>query len=129
MVCMTKCNLFFLSEFCLASSCYQRSLFIDVCWITIELFSRQFFKEYFFESLLELALDPVPNIRLRLCPLLPKLKAHIKLPTDRNLLQQLESYVRKLLMNEEDRDVLHTLQQVSAKCYLNLLILHTAFCR
>lgn len=78
----------------------------------MELFSRRFFKDYFFESALDLALDTVPNIRLRLCPLLPKLKAHIKLPSDRNLLQQLESCVRKLLLNEEDRDVNAALQKV-----------------
>ena len=79
----------------------------------MELFSRRFFKDYFFEAVLELAHDPVPNVRLRLCPLLPRLKAHIKLPSDRNLLQMLESCVRRLLLNEEDRDVNATLKKVS----------------
>lgn len=105
-ICHKLCN-----DFSNAPSCYHRSIFIDICWKTMELFSRRFFKDYFFESALDLALDTVPNIRLRLCPLLPKLKAHIKLPSDRNLLQQLESCVRKLLLNEEDRDVNAALQK------------------
>ena len=69
------------------------------------MYSRAFFKEYFFESVLELANDSVPNVRLKLCPLLPKLKQLVKLPADRNLLQLLEQAVRKILVNETDRDV------------------------
>ena len=85
----------------------------------MELFSRRFFKDYFFEAVLKLALDPVPNVRLRLCPLLPKLKAHIKLPSDRNLLQMLEACVRKLLLNEKDVDVHKTLQKVSKRRFMS----------
>lgn len=55
--------------------------------------------------MLELANDSVPNVRLKLCPLLPKLKQLVKLPADRNLLQLLEQAVRKILVNETDRDV------------------------
>ncbi len=40
----------------------------------METFSRRFVKEHLLEAVLELASDPVPNIRLRVCPLLPKLK-------------------------------------------------------
>jgi serine/threonine-protein phosphatase 4 regulatory subunit 4 len=71
----------------------------------MELYSKTFFKEYFFEFVLELASDPVANVRLRLCRILPALKGLLKLPTDRNLLQQLDSSVRKILINEKDRDV------------------------
>ena len=45
----------------------------------MELFSRQFFKEHMFEAVVDLASDPVPNIRLRVCPLLPKLKVKYQL--------------------------------------------------
>ncbi|KAK2169621.1 hypothetical protein LSH36_8g03025 [Paralvinella palmiformis] len=93
------------NDLCRAHSCHRRSLFIDLCWDLIELYSRAFFKEYFFESVLELANDSVPNVRLKLCPLLPKLKQLVKLPADRNLLQLLEQAVRKILVNETDRDV------------------------
>ncbi|XP_021373715.1 serine/threonine-protein phosphatase 4 regulatory subunit 4-like isoform X1 [Mizuhopecten yessoensis] len=93
------------TEFCHGRSCHQRSLFIDICKFVIELYSKTFFKKYFYEVVLELHKDPVPNIRLRLCSLLPPLKRLIKLPTDRNLLQQLDLCVRKLLVAEKDRDV------------------------
>ncbi|XP_060071592.1 serine/threonine-protein phosphatase 4 regulatory subunit 4-like isoform X1 [Ylistrum balloti] len=93
------------TEFCHGRSCHQRSLFIDICKFVIELYSKTFFKKYFYEVVLELHKDPVPNIRLRLCSLLPPLKKLIKLPTDRNLLQQLDLCVRKLLVAEKDKDV------------------------
>ncbi len=102
-----------LSDVCRARSCYKRMLFIDVAITAMDLFSRNFFKQHFFEALLELATDLVPNIRLRICPLLPKLKRHIKLPSDRQLLQLLETNVRKLLLNEKDPDVMIAIQKVS----------------
>ncbi|GFS85036.1 hypothetical protein TNCV_1306381 [Trichonephila clavipes] len=49
--------------------------------------------------------DPVPNIRLRLCAVLPRLKGLIKLPKDSHLLQQLESCIKALISDEKDRDV------------------------
>ena len=92
-------------DFCQGKSCYQRYLFIDVCKMIIELYSKQFFKEYFFECLLELASDRVANVRLRVCRLLPALKSLLKLPVDRHLLQKLEACVRRVLINERDVDV------------------------
>ena len=41
-----------------------------------------------------------------------RLKQQIKLPKDRNLLQQLETCVRNLLMTEKDRDTYETLEKV-----------------
>ncbi|KAL5008249.1 hypothetical protein ScPMuIL_013830 [Solemya velum] len=86
-------------------SYHRRSLFIDICRFVTELYSKAFFKEYFFSCALELHTDPVANIRLRFCSILPEMKRQIKLPTDRSLLQQLEQCVRKLLIGEKDRDV------------------------
>lgn len=73
--------------------------------MTIEYYSKAFFKETFFEYLLSLHTDPVPNIRYRLCSILPDLKRLLKLPSDRSLSQQLDSCVRRLLIGEKDRDV------------------------
>jgi hypothetical protein len=98
-------SFFFFSDFCHARKCYLRSVFIDICRIVIELYSKKFFKESFYEYLLELHTDSVPNIRLRLCSILPDLKRLLILPTDRGLLQQLDACVRKLLVSEKDRDV------------------------
>ena len=92
----------------------------------IELYSKNFFKEYFYEYVLELQTDSVPNVRLRLCSILPQLKKIIKLPTDRNLLQQLESCVRKILLSEKDRDVLIAIKQVNIIIVVILYILSRA---
>lgn len=61
-----------LTELCTARSCYLRCLFIDVCSIVMDNFSKAFFKEHFFEYLLRLAKDRVPNVRLKLCRLFPR---------------------------------------------------------
>ncbi|XP_050404688.1 serine/threonine-protein phosphatase 4 regulatory subunit 4 [Patella vulgata] len=93
------------SDFCHGKSCHHRSLFIDMCYFFIELFSKSFFKDHLFDYVLELTSDPVANVRLRMCFMLPSLKRQVKLPYDRNHLQLLEAAVRKILINEKDRDV------------------------
>ncbi|KAL4238285.1 Serine/threonine-protein phosphatase 4 regulatory subunit 4 [Mactra antiquata] len=98
------------SDFCHGISCRNRSLFIDICHVTIEFYSKAFFKETFFEYLLSLHNDPVPNIRFRLCSILPDLKRLLKLPSDRNLSQMLDACVRRLLIGEKDRDVSHAIK-------------------
>jgi serine/threonine-protein phosphatase 4 regulatory subunit 4 len=65
------------------------------------------------EALLGLYDDGVPNIRLRLCRLLPQVKRTLRLPADRALNELLESCVRKLNINERDVDVKDVLRQVS----------------
>ena len=126
-----------------------------MCGFVLEIFSRSFFKENFFETVLELAhvrivcvyccctsqaclqnirthplshshthtlthtlsltlthahthshtpQDPIVNVRLHLCRLLPSLKSILKLPGDRILLQKLEQTVRKLISHERDPD-------------------------
>lgn len=50
---------------------------------------------------------------MKLCCLLPKVKATLKIPADKHLLQQLEMCVRKLLCQEKDKDVLAIVKRVS----------------
>jgi len=100
-----------ISDFGEGRSFYHRTLFITICHQIMKQFSRSFFKTHMFEAVINLTADPVPNIRLRVCPLLPKLKAALKLPSDRNLLQQLETGVRKMMLAEKDRDVCTAIQR------------------
>lgn len=93
----------------------SRLLFIDICKFIMELFSRRFFKENFFEFLLELGSDPVLNVRLKFCSIPPHLKSLLKLPTDRHLLQQLEQCVRKLLSSEKEPDVCAAVREAFMK--------------
>ncbi|XP_031572659.1 serine/threonine-protein phosphatase 4 regulatory subunit 4-like [Actinia tenebrosa] len=92
----------------------SRLLFIDICKFIMDLFSRSFFKENFFEFLLELASDPVLNVRLKFCSVLPTLKSVLKL-SDRALLQQLEQCVRKLLSSEQEPDVCAAIREAVMK--------------
>ena len=87
-------------------------MFIDICRFVLQYYSKTFFKEYLFEPILELTSDPVPNIRLRMCSILPDLKRLIKIPNDRNLVQLLDSSVRKIFISEKDRDVNAALKKV-----------------
>ncbi|XP_045143749.1 serine/threonine-protein phosphatase 4 regulatory subunit 4 isoform X2 [Echinops telfairi] len=87
-------------------SYWNRLRFLDTCEFIIEIFSKSFFCKYFFLPTIELTHDPVANVRMKLCSLLPKVKATLKIPADKHLLQQLEMCVRKLLCQEKDKDVL-----------------------
>ncbi|XP_021564314.1 serine/threonine-protein phosphatase 4 regulatory subunit 4 isoform X2 [Carlito syrichta] len=87
-------------------SYWNRLRFLDTCEFIIEIFSKAFFCKYFFLPAIELTHDPVANVRMKLCYLLPKVKSTLKIPADKHLLQQLEMCVRKLLCQEKDKDVL-----------------------
>ncbi|XP_035183345.1 serine/threonine-protein phosphatase 4 regulatory subunit 4 isoform X3 [Oxyura jamaicensis] len=87
-------------------SYWNRLRFLDTCEFIMELFSKSFFCKYFFLPVLELTHDPVANVRMKLCYLLPKVKSTLKIPSDKHLLQQLELSIRKLLCQEKDKDVL-----------------------
>ncbi|XP_052594819.1 serine/threonine-protein phosphatase 4 regulatory subunit 4 isoform X3 [Peromyscus californicus insignis] len=87
-------------------SYWNRLRFLDTCEFIIEIFSKSFFCKYFFLPVIELTHDPVANVRMKLCYLLPKVKSALKIPADMHLLQQLEMCVRKLLCQEKDKDVL-----------------------
>ena len=78
----------------------------------MELFSNAFFKDHFFYPLLSLCKDSVPNVRLRVCSLLPKLKSQIRLPSDRAMLQELEAVARRVHRYERDPDVLEIIEKV-----------------
>ncbi|XP_040574705.1 uncharacterized protein [Lepeophtheirus salmonis] len=99
-------------ELCHGKSCSSRMLFLKVGDMAMTLFSKTYFKLHFFSDMIRLHHDPIPNVRLKLCSLLPKLKALISLPSDGEFLLALEDSVKKLLLVERDRDVLYTLQTV-----------------
>uniref|UniRef100_A0A671N907 Serine/threonine-protein phosphatase 4 regulatory subunit 4-like n=1 Tax=Sinocyclocheilus anshuiensis TaxID=1608454 RepID=A0A671N907_9TELE len=93
-------------------SYWNRLRYLDLCEMTIDLFSKSYFCKHFLIPALELVNDPVANVRYKLCYMLPKLRSTIK-ATDKHLLQQLEFCVRKLLCREKDKDVVVTLRKVS----------------
>ncbi|XP_053553493.1 serine/threonine-protein phosphatase 4 regulatory subunit 4 [Bombina bombina] len=95
-----------IEQLCQGKSYWNRLRFLDTCEYIMELFSKSFFCKYFFLPVLELTSDPVVNVRLKICSMLPKLKAMLKLPADNNLLQELELCIRRLLCQEPDEEVI-----------------------
>ncbi|XP_018045216.1 PREDICTED: serine/threonine-protein phosphatase 4 regulatory subunit 4-like isoform X2 [Atta colombica] len=98
-----------------SSDCYARMMFVRMMIEALEIFSSTYFKEHFFNVLLNLAEDPVANIRMKVVSLMPQLKNQLWMPTDKKLLTSLETVVRHLVNNEKDRDVLFTLKSVTQK--------------
>lgn len=92
-------------------SCRTRMLYLLLSEMAISLFSKQYFKLHFYNDILLLAQDAVPNIRLKLCGILPRLKSVLTLPSDHVLLQQLEDTIEKLVLFEKDTDVLQAVQK------------------
>lgn len=92
-------------------SCHVRMIFIRMCEMAVSLFSKHYFKQHFYSEFLCLSQDSVPNIRRKLCSMLPRLKSLLSLPSDHPLLQHLEDTVKELLVSEQDKDVLSALQR------------------
>ncbi|KAM7368459.1 hypothetical protein PAMP_014673 [Pampus punctatissimus] len=92
-------------------SYWNRLRFLDVCEMATEIFSRKYFNKHFLIPALELVHDPVANVRYKLCQLLPRLRSLLRLPSDKQLLQQLDFCVQKLLCREKDKDVVATIRQ------------------
>ncbi|XP_048852844.1 serine/threonine-protein phosphatase 4 regulatory subunit 4-like [Brienomyrus brachyistius] len=92
-------------------SYWNRLRYLDLCEIAMDLFSKSYFCKYFLVMALELVNDPVANVRYKLCHMLPRLKASIRLPADKHLLQQLEFCVHRLLCREKDQDVVASVRK------------------
>uniref|UniRef100_A0A3B4WA86 Protein phosphatase 4 regulatory subunit 4 n=1 Tax=Seriola lalandi dorsalis TaxID=1841481 RepID=A0A3B4WA86_SERLL len=91
-------------------SYWNRLRFLDVCEMASEIFSRKYFNKHFLSPALELVHDPVANV-YKLCQLLPRLRSSLRLPADKQLLQQLDFCVQKLLCREKDKDVVATIRK------------------
>ncbi|XP_050472764.1 serine/threonine-protein phosphatase 4 regulatory subunit 4-like isoform X2 [Bombus huntii] len=96
-------------------NCYVRMMFVRMMIEALEIFSSAYFKEHFFTALLNLAEDPVANIRMKVISLLPQLKSMLRMPADKKLLTLLESTITHLINSEKDRDVLAELSSVIKK--------------
>ncbi|XP_012236283.1 serine/threonine-protein phosphatase 4 regulatory subunit 4 isoform X2 [Bombus impatiens] len=96
-------------------NCYVRMMFVRMMIEALEIFSSAYFKEHFFTALLNLAEDPVANIRMKVISLLPQLKSMLRMPADKKLFTLLESTITHLINSEKDRDVLAELSSVIKK--------------
>lgn len=97
-----------------SSNFYDRMLYLHVCDMILKLFSSSYFKEHFFIKTIQLANDPVPNIRWAVAKLLPKLHATIKLPSDKRLLVMIDTALQSL-NNERDQETAAMLSKSKAQ--------------
>lgn len=60
-----------LRDFARATTWSSRLLFLSFCEMVLQLFSRRFFRTHFLDDVLMMDCDAVPNIRHKLCQMLP----------------------------------------------------------
>eukprot|EP00667_Euglena_gracilis_P001958 EG_transcript_1958 len=93
-----------LCDFGRSRSYWHRQTFV-VCGLRcLEHFSRKFFREKMVDTTLELAKDPVANVRRKLCLLLPHVKFVLRPPAPVDLLAVFNERVARLAM-DPDKDV------------------------
>jgi serine/threonine-protein phosphatase 4 regulatory subunit 4 len=103
-----------LLEFSMHKNCYKRAFYVDTCKMVMELYSKNFFKNYFYQSLIQLSNDPVVNVRICFLKVLADLKRLWKFQQDREKLDNLDS-IAKTLLHDKDRDVYELAQKVCFK--------------
>jgi serine/threonine-protein phosphatase 4 regulatory subunit 4 len=100
-----------LLDFSMDKNCYKRAFFVDICNMVMELYSKNFFKNYFYQSLIQLSNDPVINVRICFSRMLVDLKKLWKFQHDRDKLDNLEK-IAKNLLHDKDKDVYELAQKV-----------------
>ncbi|TKS65081.1 Serine/threonine-protein phosphatase 4 regulatory subunit 4 [Collichthys lucidus] len=90
-------------------SYWNRLRFLDVCEMATEIFSRKYFNKHFLIPALELVHDPVANVQA--VSVVAQTAVITALPADKQLLQQLDFCVQKLLCREKDKDVVATIRK------------------
>lgn len=81
----------------------------------ISRFSKKYFRDNIFHDYLEMANDPVPNIRLRFVSILPLVHKMLRMPQDTPLLQKIADVTEPLLTRDLDSDVVETTGEVFAE--------------
>jgi serine/threonine-protein phosphatase 4 regulatory subunit 4 len=91
-------------------SYWHRMTYLELFHCIWKHFSRRFVKEHAFSDVMKLSSDPVANVRLKFCKLLPELKQVLQLPNDVQLLATLKETVSYLSL-DKDRDVVSAAQK------------------
>ena len=87
----------------------------------MQLYSKIFFKNNIYQSVIKLSNDPVINVRISFLKILPDLKRLWRIHNDKDKLENLEKIARNLL-NDKDRDVSELAHQVLINSNLITLI-------
>ncbi|KAK9858008.1 hypothetical protein WJX84_010844 [Apatococcus fuscideae] len=82
----------------------RRCSFLIMAASLLARFSAKYFAEWCLSTVLELSSDPVPLVRLRVCPLMPALRSTLQLPDDAERLDKLSAAL-VTLSTDPDADV------------------------
>jgi serine/threonine-protein phosphatase 4 regulatory subunit 4 len=85
-------------------------MFVEICKMIFELYSKSFFKNWFYEHLINLSNDEVTNVKLAFIKILPKLKKLWNM-YDREKLDVIEKILANLL-HDKDKDVIELTEKV-----------------
>lgn len=96
-------------------------MFIEICKLVNEIYSRNFFKNWFYENLINLANDAVTNVKIALLNMLMKMKKLWNIQ-DKAKLNYLEKLVTNLL-HDKDKDV----SELAEKAILQMELLRPYF--
>lgn len=102
----------FISDVAKHESCQRRRLIADAVSVVLDNFSKEFFLENFFDTVVEMSKDPVWNIRLQICKLFAKIKNHLGYPVDEPVIGKMETAVRELLSEDINIHNRQMVQQV-----------------
>ena len=94
-------------------------MFIEICKIVFEFYSKSFFKNWFYEHLINLANDEVSNVKLAFMKILTTVKK-LWNSYDRDKLNVLENIIGNFL-HDKDRDVVELAEKVIHN-HLSLII-------
>lgn len=83
-------------NFMKSKSYQKRMTYLEFSFFGLQVFTFNFLKLYIIPDCFELANDKVPNVRLKLCRLLPEIRNYI-FPTDFDTLNKFQNVLDKLL--------------------------------
>eukprot|EP00755_Sulcionema_specki_P015323 Sspe_Gene.59042::Locus_32425_Transcript_1_1_Confidence_1.000_Length_2671::g.59042::m.59042/K15426/PPP4R4; serine/threonine-protein phosphatase 4 regulatory subunit 4 len=104
----------FVNDFGRSRSYWNRLAYIDLCRHTISHYSRKFVRDHVLLTFLDLAKDPVSNVRRKVCTLLPVLKPVLRPPADVDLVAGYLQ-VTAMLQLDTNRDVVEAIQAAAVE--------------
>lgn len=76
-------------DYARSKSYWHRAVYVSLCRKLMENFSAKHFREHFLPSAIDLLADPVANVRLTMCQLMPELRRRVRLSEDAQLFERL----------------------------------------
>ena len=86
-----------------SNSFSNRMIYLEICLLSPEKFSRNFFRLHFIPECFDLSFDKIANVRRKLAEILPLIRNYLFIDDDENI-DKLHSSLKKLI-KDKDLDV------------------------